>query len=323
MDRPNPCEDIRREALAAGFDRAGFARAGPAPNAGRFREWLARGFAGTMDYLGRNADRRCDPRAVVEGARTVIVLAAHYGEAGESDRSCRSGDEAAALAASGRGEIARYARGTDYHRVIEGRLRFLCGKLFEIFPTERFRWYVDTGPVLERAWAEAAGVGWIGKNGCAIDPVRGSYFFIAVVITTIDLEPDEPSTDHCGTCRLCIDACPTAAIVEPRVVDSRRCISYLNIEHRGPIPEEHRRAMGGLIFGCDICQEVCPFNRPDRLSGDPELAPRPENLAPTLAELADLSSEGFAARFPRSAVRRAKWDGFLRNVVIALGNGKR
>ena len=318
-----PRDEIRRLALAAGFDRAGFARAGPAPNAERFREWLARGFAGTMNYLGRNADRRCDPRAVVEGARTVIVLAAHYGEAGESNHSCRSGDEAQALAASGRGEIARYARGTDYHRVIEGRLRSLCGKLSGIFPTERFRWYVDTGPVLERAWAEAAGVGWIGKNGCAIDPVRGSYFFIGSVITTLEIEPDTPSTDHCGSCRLCIDACPTAAIVEPRVVDSRRCISYLNIEHRGPIPEEHREVMGGLIFGCDICQEVCPYNRTDRLSGDPELAPRPENLAPSLVELVEMPPESFATRFPRSAVRRAKREGLLRNVEIALENGKR
>jgi epoxyqueuosine reductase len=323
MDGLDPREEIRELALGAGFDRVGFARAGPAPHADRFRDWVSRGYAGTMDYLARTAERRSDPREVLEGARSVLVLALHYGGGAESDRSSRSGGEARDLAESGRGEIARYARGTDYHRLMESRLKKLCGKLVEIAPAHRFRYYVDTGPVLERSWAEAAGVGWIGKNGCAIDPIRGSYFFISVILTTLELSSDAPAGDHCGTCRLCIDACPTAAIVEPRVIDARRCISYLNIEHRGPIPEEHRPAMGGIIFGCDICQEVCPFNRSDRLGGDQGLDPRPENIAPALAELAQLSPEGFAARFPRSAVRRAKWTGFLRNVLIAIGNGRR
>src|SRR5262245_38462502 len=179
MESIDSKEDIRRAALAGGFDSVGFARAGPAPGGERFFEWLERGHAGSMDWLRRTAGRRADPRAVLPGARTVISLALFYG-GGAEDRSCRSGDEAARLAASGQGEIARYARGTDYHRVMERRLVGLCRTLRERHPAEGFRWYVDTGPVLERAWAQAGGLGWIGKNTCAIDPRRGSYFFIGV-----------------------------------------------------------------------------------------------------------------------------------------------
>ena len=300
-------EEVRREALQ-GFDRVGFARAGAAPHSDRLEEWLSRGYAGTMGWMARTRARRTDPGRVLKGTRTVIAAALHYGLSDE--RSIRSGVEAAQAAASGRGEISRYARGTDYHRVMEGRLQRLCEKLKESYPPEGFRWYVDTGPVLERAWAEAAGLGWIGKNACAIDPRRGSYFFIGVVLTTLDLPADEPATDHCGSCRLCIDA--------------RRCISYLTIEHRGSIPEELRPSLGGLVFGCDICQEVCPFNnRPDPPAGDRELAPRPENREPLLEELTRLSQEAFRARFPRSAVRRARAAGLLRNVLLAIGNSGR
>jgi len=314
-------EEVRRSCEAAGFDRAGFAAAGPAPHAGRLREWLGDGCQADMDWMARSAAKRSDPRAVLEGARTVIALAAHYGTGGDEDRSCRSGAEAEALAREGRGEISRYARGTDYHRVLEGRLAALCRDLAARHPGGRFRWYVDTGPVLERSWAEAAGIGWIGKNACAIDPARGSYFFISVVLTTLEVPPDPPSASHCGSCRLCIDACPTGAIAAPHRIDAGRCISYLTIERRGPIPEELRSRIGGLVFGCDICQEVCPFNRPDRLAGDPDLAGRPENRRPDLAALAALEPGAFAARFPRSAVRRARAAGLLRNAVIALGNG--
>jgi len=316
-------EEVRREVLLAGFDRVGFARAGPSPHSGHFHEWLARGYGGTMAYLSRTFRRRVDPREVLPGARTVMVMALHYGTPGESSRSCRSAGEARSLAETGRGEISRYARGTDYHRVLEARLKKLCQNLQKRHVPHRFRYYVDTGPVLERAWAERAGIGWIGKNCCAIDPQGGSYFFIGVILTTLEFLPDRPSTDHCGSCTLCMDACPTGAIVEPHRIDARRCISYLNIENRGSIPHEFREPMAGLIFGCDICQEVCPFNRPDRFEGDPELAEREQNNRPALADLASLSPQEFSGRFPRSAVRRARAAGFLRNVLVAMGNSGR
>ncbi len=313
---------VRDLLLRAGFARVGFARAGRAPHAERFEEWLRDGHAADMHYLARNAARRLDPRRVVDGARTVIVVALHY-------RGGAGGDEPVA---PDRAVISSYARGTDYHRVIETRLRDACRRLAAEFEGERFRYYVDTGPVLERAWAERAGVGWIGKNACVIDPVAGSYFFLGAVITTLELEPDPPATDHCATCRLCVDACPTNAIVGPYRVDSSRCISYQTIENRGAVPVELREHLGNLVFGCDICQDVCPFNQPEwsrrhaaREGGgsapDPELDPRPENVAPSLRDLATLDdADAFRRRFPRSAVRRARFPGFLRNVIIAIGN---
>ncbi len=296
---------------SAGFDRVGFASAGKAPSSGHFNTWLERGFAGEMSYMRRDIGRRQDPRLVLEGARTVIATAVHYREAGFPDST----------QAPGTARIAAYAQGTDYHRVVERRLKSACASLNEQFPAT-YRWYVDTGPVLERDWAQAAGIGWIGKNTCTIDPERGSYFFIAVILTTLELDPDEPSVNHCGSCRACIDACPTAAIVAPYELDSRLCISYLTIEHRGPMPGNLEQKVGNWVFGCDVCQDVCPFNQRDRagLSSDPHLAPRPENRTPRLADLATLDEAGFRARFPRSAVRRAKHEGFRRNVLAALGN---
>ncbi|MBI4601311.1 MAG: tRNA epoxyqueuosine(34) reductase QueG [Planctomycetes bacterium] len=304
-------EEVRSLVLAAGFDRVGFAPAGPAPHARDLRRWVERGFAGSMDYIARTLERRQDPRRLLEGARTVIAAAVTYRQPG--------GPEAAAPA-PGRGRIASYALGDDYHRALEARLRRACEALAARFGG-RHRWYADTGPVLERDWAERAGVGWIGKNACAIDAARGSYFFLGEILTTLEIEPDAPAEDLCGSCRLCIDVCPTGALVAPRELDARRCISYLTIEHRGPLPEDLEAALGGLVFGCDICQDVCPFNRREGVPGaDPELEPRPENLDPALEDLAALDREGFRARFPRSAVRRARFEGFLRNVIAALGN---
>ncbi len=221
--------------------------------------------------------------------------------------------------ADGTAHIAAYARGTDYHRVVERRLRAACEALHERY-SARFRYYVDTGPVLERDWAAAAGIGWLGKNTCSIHPQFGSFSFLAAVLTDLEVEPDRPAADHCGTCRLCIDACPTDAIVEPYRLDARRCISYLTIELRGEIPPSLEPDVADMVFGCDICQEVCPHNRRDELRGDDELAPRRDNLRPQLSDLLALDEEGFRARFPRSAVRRAKFRGFLRNVMVAIGN---
>ena len=304
-------EAVRAIVRSAGFDRVGFASAGPAPSSDRFRAWAERGFAGEMRYMTKGLERRADPRLVLEGARTVISAAVHYREPGASGTEL----------APGEARIASYAQGKDYHLVLERRLKAACATLKERFPAS-YRWYVDTGPVLERDWAQAAGIGWIGKNTCAIDPERGSYFFIAVILTTLDLEPDEPSVNHCGTCRACIDACPTAALVAPYELDARLCISYLTIEHRGPIPPTLAPKLGDWVFGCDVCQDVCPFNQRDRAgtSSDFELAPRQENVSPRLEGLATLDEESFRARFPQSPVRRAKHEGFRRNVLAALRN---
>lgn len=326
-------ERVRALLLEAGFDRAGFASAAaPAPARTELEEWLARGFHGEMHWLARDVARRTDPALVLPGARTVCVLAVDYRESGAFGIAAPESDRA---------EISAYARGTDYHRVIERRLRDACRALAEAFPEERFRWYVDTGPVLEKAWAARAGIGWVGKNTCSIDPEHGSFFFLATILTTLDLPPDPPAVDHCGTCRLCIDACPTRAIVAPYVLDARLCISYQTIEARGEVPPAIEEASANLIFGCDICQEVCPWNREARgereeaiRSGaragggreserESELAPRHENIFPRLAELAELDEASFRARFPQSAVRRAGFRGFLRNVMVACGNSGR
>ena len=326
--RPDPESDlelreqIRARLKAAGFHRVGFASAGEgrdadSPGADRLRQWLRRGYHGEMHYLARNLERRCAPGRVLESTKSVIVAALDYRHRASPGIASPRGDRA---------EISCYARGTDYHRVLESRLKRACQDLRDDHPGQGFRYHVDTGPVLEKAWAEVAGVGWIGKNTCSIDREMGSFYFLAVILTTLDLPADPPATDHCGNCRLCIDACPTGAIVEPYVLDARRCISYLTIEHAGPIEPELEDSMANLVFGCDICQEVCPWNDLGNDPGktepeaDPELAPRPENVFPPLAELAALDAEGFRERYPRSAVRRAKPRGFLRNVIIALGN---
>ncbi len=306
---------VRSLVLEAGFDRVGFAAAGPASSREKLKRWVERGFAGSMAYIEKSIEKRADVTRVLAGARTVITAAVHYTKPDVTDGA--RGD----AAARGRGLIAAYAGGEDYHRIVESRLRRACLRLGEHFPAS-YRYHVDSGPVLERDWAEQAGVGWIGKNTCAIDPERGSFFFLGVILTTLELDPDAPSANHCGSCRLCIDACPTGSIVAPYELDARLCISYLTIEHRGSLPEPLEPEMRNHLFGCDICQEVCPFNRPERSSGagDRDLAPRPENENPALEDLVRLDEAGFRERFPRSAVRRAKFEGFLRNVIVALGN---
>lgn len=322
-------EELRARVLAAGFDAAGFARAGRAPDAGRLAAWLAAGFAAGMDYMARTAEARTDTGRVLPGARTAIAVALFYRRRGESSRSAASSGEARALARSGRGEIAAYARGRDYHRLMTRRLRRLAAALRLAFPGESFRPAVDTAPVLERSWAAAAGLGWIGKNACAIDPREGSHFFIGVVLTTLEVPPDAPLADRCGSCRRCLDACPTGALVEPYRLDARRCLSYQTIENRGEIPEELRPAMGGLVFGCDICQEVCPYNRPEggREEGggrtDPALAARLENVRPELGTLLRETIVSYDARFAGSAARRARRSGMIRNLLVAVGNGGR
>ena len=304
-------ERIRNEARSLGFDAIGFARAGESRHAQRLRAWLQAGRHGTMGWIARNPERRSDPRAVLSGARTVVSVSLPY---------YRGDWPVAHPGAPPRGHIARYAWGRDYHKRIRRRLGRLARAIGTMCPDARWLAYVDTGPVLDRAWGEEAGVGWIGKNTNLIRKGAGSWFFLGEILTDLALEPDQPARNYCGTCARCIAACPTGAIVGPYQLDARRCISYLTIEHRGSIPAEMRPLIGSRIFGCDDCQEVCPWNRFAVKTQDPDFAERPEQQTPELIPLLFLDANAFRARFQGTAILRAKRSGFVRNVAIALGN---
>ncbi|MXZ73437.1 MAG: tRNA epoxyqueuosine(34) reductase QueG [Acidobacteria bacterium] len=304
--------DVKRMAREAGFDLCGIAPAEAFPELKYFDEWLAAGYAGEMRYLSRSAARRADARNVVPAARSVVALGVIY----NTDRpySTEVDDPDAAL-------ISRYAWGEDYHDVLGRRADALLAEMREASdePFEA-RWYVDTGPVQERVYAQYAGLGWIGKNTCLIHPEQGSWIFLGEIITSLALEPDAPQLDQCGTCTLCIEACPTDALREPWVLDSTRCLSYLTIELRGPIPETWRDAIGTHVYGCDICQDVCPYNHPAARSGDAAWRPRPALDQPTLIDLWRRSDADTQALLADSAMSRAKLNGFRRNVAVALGN---
>lgn len=243
---------IKTRAREIGFDLCGVAPAVAFPELSFFKEWIERGYAGTMGYLPRTASRRADVRNVLPSARSVIVTGSLYNTGGPYSTER---DEPA------RGAVARYARSRDYHHVLSERLEALLAWMHEESrqPFEA-RAYVDTGPVQERVYAQYAGLGWIGKNTCVINPECGSWLLLGVIICSLPLDPDSPALDQCGTCTLCLDACPTGAFAEPHVLDATRCISYLTIEYRGSIPEAQRASMGNHLFGCDVCQEVCPWN---------------------------------------------------------------
>jgi epoxyqueuosine reductase len=312
---------VVERARGLGFDLCGVAPAEDFEELARLPEWLEKGFGGEMHYL--EDPRRQSPGRVLEGARSLIVCALNY------NTKCPYSTEAAARSGSEdapRGWISRYAWGDDYHVVLGGKLRELLAALREEFvqPFEA-RAYVDTGPLVERLAARYAGLGWLAKNTCLIHPQLGSWLFLGVIVTTLDLAPtlgtgEGPSPDLCGNCTLCIDACPTDALVEPYVLDARRCISYLTIEYRGVIPVEMREAMGRHIFGCDICQDVCPWNGKARVGALAGFAPREGLFAPELERLAAMTQEEYSAKFRKSAVRRAKWSGLVRNACVALGN---
>jgi len=295
---------IVRLAGELGFARVGIAPAGPAREAPRFREFLAAGCHAGMAYLARDPEKRCDARNALDGAASVICLAGSYAP--------RPKDAAG-------GHVARYARGRDYHRLLRRRCKQLIAELSKAEPNLAGRICVDTAALLERDLAAAAGLGWIGRNGCLVDRRLGSYLLLAEIVTNLPLAPDEPVKNRCGACRACVDACPTAAIREDGLVDARRCISYLTIEHRGMIPVEFRAAMGQNLFGCDICQEVCPWNR--RVpAGEAELR-GPTELAETpLAAVLNWSEPDWDRATRGTAARRAKYDVLLRNAAIAAGN---
>ena len=316
-------ERVRARARELGFDAVGFARAEAHPDGARLRAWLEAGRHGTMRWMARDPDRRSDPRAVLAEARTVISLAMGYYRGGwpvPRGPAGPAGGPAGEADFSPRGLVARYAWGRDYHKLIRKRLIALGRSIRSLAPPPRFLAYVDTGPVLDRAWAERSGLGWIGKNTNLIRKDSGSWLFLGEILTDLELPPDAPSRNYCGSCARCIPACPTGAIVGPYQLDARRCISYLTIEHRGAIPLELRPAMGARIFGCDDCQEVCPWNRFAVPTADPAFAERPEQQTPELIALLALDEEGFRGRYAGTALRRAGRNRFLRNVAVALGN---
>jgi epoxyqueuosine reductase len=301
---------VKRHALDAGFDEAKIAQASAPKVLSHFRRWVELGHAGAMEYLTAQVDRRSDLTAAFPWARSVIVAALQYDTPHPYSTSAPK-DSA---------WIARYAWGDDYHDVVRARLEALRSALRGVCGTFESRAYVDTGPVAEKAYAVAAGLGSYGKNTCVLNQRLGSWFFIGVLITDLDLAPDVPQTDICGSCRACLDACPTQAFPEPYVLDARRCISYLTIEVKDSIDPELRASMGRHVFGCDICQDVCPWNRKRAVLGGEEFEPREGNLAPTFEELARLSPEEFQKRFRKNPIKRPKRRGLLRNVAVAIGN---
>ncbi|MFZ1203445.1 MAG: tRNA epoxyqueuosine(34) reductase QueG, partial [Candidatus Acidiferrales bacterium] len=312
---------IAERARALGFDLCGVApvAAEYLAELSRLPEWLDRGYAGEMKYL--HDARRADPRQVLDGAKSMIVVALNYNTPHEPSPPAGDAGDAAP-----HGWISRYAWGDDYHDVLRERLNALIAEMrAQISEPFEARAYVDTGPIIERVAAKYAGLGWLGKNTCLIHPKLGSWLFLGVILTTLDLEPtlapgQPPPADLCGTCTRCLDACPTQAFPEPYVLDARRCVSYLTIELRGEIPEELRPQIGNAVIGCDICQDVCPWNRKAPAVALAAFEPRERLFSPELEWLSSLSQEEFSAVFRKSAVKRAKWRGIVRNACVALGN---
>jgi epoxyqueuosine reductase len=318
---------IVQQARELGFALCGVARLEKFPEHQQFEEWLARGYGGEMAYLAD--ERRREPASVLPGAGSVIVCALNYNTAHPYSVEVN----AAAFAREPRGTVSRYAWGRDYHEVMWERLNELEQKLAERFQGTHFsRAYADTGPLAERVFAKHAGLGWLGKNTLLLNQELGSWFFLGAIVTSLELEPslapgELPPADLCGSCRRCLDACPTGALVEPYVMDARRCISYLTIELRGSIPEKFREAIGRNVYGCDICQDVCPHNRKAPLTEVGDFEPRSWSsgeslLEPRLEWLAGMTVEEFREKFRGSAMKRTKWQGLVRNACVALGNAK-
>ena len=304
----SPEAQVKHWAAEAGFDDCRFAKAGTASHAKEFLNWIEHGKHGEMAWLERNPHRRCDPREVLPGCRTVICLALNY----------FAGNNPFPENHPGGYRIARYAWNNDYHDLIEKKLRELDQKLQTLGGTQKF--YVDTGPVLERDFASDAGLGWNGKSTMQIHRRLGTWFFLADILTTLDLTPDAPIRDHCGSCTRCMTACPTQAITAPRQLDARRCVSYLTIEHKGPIPHEFRRAIGNRIYGCDDCLQACPWNRFASTSREASFHARGSVFSMEMRDFLSLTDESFRALFAKSPIKRIKRPAFLRNVCVALGN---
>ena len=311
MDPRRAAERAKSLGFELGFDLVGISAATAPPELEALAGWVAKGYAGEMAYLSSQVARRSDLRSAFPWARSVVCLGLNY------DTRLPYSTEAGLA-----GWISRYAWGDDYHDVMGALLERLERRIDRELGPCRTRRYVDTGPIAERAYAAAAGLGAWGKNTCLLNPEFGSWFFLGEVVTDLELAADAPRPDLCGTCTACLDACPTQAFPAPYVLDATRCISYLTIELKGAIPEALRPGLGRHVFGCDVCQDVCPWNRKRRPSGQTAFDPRAGLAAPALDELAGMDEAAFRARFRGSAVKRAKRRGLLRNVAVALANSE-
>jgi epoxyqueuosine reductase len=319
IERMVRSQRVKQLAAECGFDLAGVAAAEPTIEALFYPQWLAKGYAGEMGYLkGRRGEMRADPKTLLPTAKSLVCLGLVYNAAGPLTT---------VVDAARQGWVSRYAWGQDYHAVIRERLDALVGAMRREWGPLDAKVAVDTSPLLERAYAHHAGLGWIGKNTCLINQQLGSWVLLGEILSSLELEPDKASPFRCGTCTRCIEACPTDALVPTGMVeadgpayalDSERCISYWTIELRGSIPAQGREAMGPHLFGCDICQDVCPWNRRAATTDDPVF--QPANMLPALDDLATLTEEEFDRRFAGSPIERSRYRGFLRNVAVAMGN---
>jgi epoxyqueuosine reductase len=312
IDRGSSRLDLKQRLLSfareIGFDSCRIAACGSAPHADEFRNWLDEGGHGEMSYMERGEEKRCDPQKILPGARSIVVLALNYFQGNP-----HAGDTPAPA-----GRVARYAWGDDYHDLIANKLDRI-DEFLRAFGGQQ-KYYVDTGPVLERDYAAQAGIGWHGKSTMLIDERLGTWFFLAEVLTTLELPADEPVPDRCGTCERCMKACPTGAITAPHRLDARRCISYLTIELKGSIPLDLRPLIGNKIFGCDDCLEACPWNRFAQVSREAAFFARASTMGVPLRDYLSLSDDNFRMLFRNSPIKRIKRRGFLRNVCVALGN---
>lgn len=305
---------IRQKALQLGFDACGFAKAQQLETeAKRLEQWLTEDRHGTMAWLGNNFEKRVDPTLLVPGSKTVVSLLASYHHPNHKEQ----------VQINDKPLIAKYAQGRDYHKVLKKKLKELFQFTGEITGGSEGRIFVDSAPVLDKAWAVRSGLGWVGKNSNILNRGLGSYFFIAEMIIDVELEYDAPTTDHCGTCTRCIDACPTDAIYEPYRVDATKCISYLTIEHKGNIDKKYHTDIGNWVFGCDICQDVCPWNSKAKLAQLIDFHPREKLLHHSMDTFKSLSENDFNSLFEGSAVRRTKFSGFSRNLEIVSKNLKK
>ena len=300
--------DIKEKALALGFDLAGIAPLGPFPEAVFYPKWLENGYSGEMQYLERQTSAKMRPESVLPGAKSVVVCAMNYNTPLPLTRFDRL-----------RAWVSRYAWGEDYHKTLQRKLEELAAWMKQSSALQT-KTYVDTGPLLERVYAKYAGIGWFGKNTCIINQRTGSWFFLGCILTDLEIEYDTPVPDRCGTCTRCIDACPTHAIVEPYVLDSRKCIAYTTIELRGAIPVANREGTGHHLFGCDICQDVCPWNRKAPHSLNPAFEPKAGLFWPELDRLLDLNEEDWRQLIRGTSMKRAKIKGLLRNLMVVVGN---
>ena len=300
---------IIQRACELGFSQVGAARAEALPEHG-LCSWLQAGLHGEMSYMARDPELRLDPRLLLAGAASVIVLSSNYYFPAEDETDPT------------RGIVARYARGDDYHEVLTAKLKRLVEEIRERAPAAQTRIAVDSAPVLEKEWARRSGIGWMGKHSCIISPLYGSWIFLSEIIIDLELPADQPMEDRCGSCRLCLDACPTGALIRPYVVDSRKCVSALTqLKPDQPIPVERQAAMGNRIFGCDLCQQVCPWNQKSaKQTLEPAFQPRPHFLSPRLTDLAGWDTQTFQRMTRRSPIRRTGYAGWMRNIRIALKN---